>query len=60
MTRDNKSPARIHAILAREAAKAVVFSRGPSNKTAILEWNLQTDTGSSLASGSTGASIHAV
>ena len=43
MTSDNKSPARLHAILAREADKAVVFRRGPSNKTAILEWDLQTD-----------------
>ena len=40
---DNKIPARIHAILAREADKAVVFRRGPSSKTAILEWDLQAD-----------------
>jgi hypothetical protein len=38
-----KIPARIHAILAREADQAVVFRRGPSNKTAILEWDLQAD-----------------
>ena len=43
MTSDNKSPARIHAILAREADKAVVFRRGPSSKTAILEWDLKAD-----------------
>ena len=36
--------ARLHAILAREADKAVVFRRGPSNKTAVLEWDLDTDT----------------
>ena len=42
MTSDNKSPARLHAILAREADK--------SNGTCR-------PTGSSLASGSTGASI---
>lgn len=42
-TSGNKSPARLHAILARDADKAVVFRRGPSNKTAILEWDLQTD-----------------
>ena len=36
-------PARLHAILARETGKAVVFRRGPSNKTAILEWDLETD-----------------
>ncbi len=42
-TSENKIPARLHAILAREADKAVVFRRGPSSKTAILEWDLQTD-----------------
>ena len=36
--------ARIHAILAREAATAVVFRRGPSKRTAVIEWNLKTDT----------------
>ncbi len=33
----------IHAILARESDTAVVFRRGPSNKTAILKWDLLTD-----------------
>ena len=42
-TSESKIPARIHAILAREADKAVVFRRGPSSKTAILEWDLQAD-----------------
>ena len=42
-TSENKIPARIHAILAREADKAVVFRRGPSSKTAILEWDLNAD-----------------
>ena len=42
-TSENKIPARIHAILAREADKAVVFRRGPSSKTAILEWDLKAD-----------------
>ena len=42
-TSEIKIPARIHAILAREADKAVVFRRGPSSKTAILEWDLQAD-----------------
>ena len=42
-TSKSKIPARIHAILAREAGKAVIFRRGPSSKTAILEWDLQTD-----------------
>ena len=36
--------ARIHAILARESDTAIVFRRGPSNKTAILKWDLQTDS----------------
>ena len=40
---ESKIPARIHAILAREADKAVVFRRGPSSKTAILEWDLKAD-----------------
>ena len=40
---DKEIPARIHAILARKAAKAVVFRREPSSKTAILEWDLQAD-----------------
>lgn len=38
-----KSSARIHAILAREADKAVVFRRGPSNKTAVFGWDLRED-----------------
>ena len=42
-TSENKIPARIHAILARAADKAVVFRRGPSSKTAILEWDLKAD-----------------
>lgn len=36
-------PARIHAILAREADTAVVFRRGPAKKTAVIGWNLRTD-----------------
>ena len=40
----NKVPARLHAILARKADTAVVFRRGPSNKTAVLEWHLDSDT----------------
>ena len=36
--------ARIHVILAREAAKAVVFRRGPAKKTAVIGWNLKNDT----------------
>lgn len=37
-------PARIHVILAREAPKAVVFRRGPSNQVCTLGWDLETDT----------------
>ena len=37
-------PARIHAILAREAPKAVVFRRGPSGQVCTLGWDLETDT----------------
>ena len=37
-------PARIHAILAREAPMAVVFRRGPSGRVCTLGWDLETDT----------------
>ena len=37
-------PARLHVILAREAAKAVVFRRGPSDQVCTLGWDLETDT----------------
>ena len=37
-------PPRIHAILAREAPKAVVFRRGPSGQVCTLGWDLETDT----------------
>ncbi len=37
-------PARVHAVLAREADKAVIFRRGPSNQTALLGWDLKSDT----------------
>ena len=37
-------PARLHAILAREAPKAVVFRRGPSGQVCTLGWDLETDT----------------
>ena len=36
--------ARIQAILAREAATAVVFRRGPTDRTAVIGWDLKTDT----------------
>lgn len=37
------SPARLHAIIARERRRAVVFRRGPSKKVAVIGWNLNTD-----------------
>lgn len=37
-------PARVTAILARDARKAVVFRRGPSRSVLLLTWNLETDT----------------
>ena len=37
-------PPRIHVIFAREAPKAVVFRRGPSDQVCTLGWDLETDT----------------
>lgn len=37
-------PARVTAILARDARKAVVFRRGPSRSVLLLSWDLDTDT----------------
>ena len=37
-------PARLHAILAREAPKAVVFRKGPSNRVCTIGWDLEHDT----------------
>lgn len=39
----NKTPARVHAILARERSCAVVFRRGPSDKIAVIGWDLNND-----------------
>lgn len=36
-------PARLTAILARNARKAVVFRRGPSRSVLLLSWDLDTD-----------------
>lgn len=36
--------ARLYAIIARSAAKAVIFRRGPSHTTRMLLWDLQHDT----------------
>ncbi len=36
-------PARLHAILAREAPVGVVFRRGPAKQVATCHWDLETD-----------------
>ena len=36
--------ARLHAILAREAPKAIIFRRGPSGQVCTVGWDLETDT----------------
>ena len=41
-TPNNK--ARLYAIIAREARKAVVFRRGPSRNVLVLSWDLEPDT----------------
>ena len=43
-TQKPKSPARLHAILARRGPNAVVFRRGPSDKVAVIGWNRSNDT----------------
>lgn len=37
-------PARVHAILAREADRAVIFRRGPTYQVAVIGWDLKNDT----------------
>jgi hypothetical protein len=37
-------PARLHVVLAREASKAVIVRRGPSNWARIILWHTDTDT----------------
>jgi hypothetical protein len=37
-------PARLHVLLARDAAKAVVIRRGPTRHTAVIGWNRRDDT----------------
>lgn len=36
--------ARLYALIARDARKAVVFRRGPSKNVLLLDWDLKTDT----------------
>ena len=43
-TQKPKSPARLHAILARRGPNAVVFRRGPSDKVAVVGWDRSNDT----------------
>ena len=42
--RPERVSARLHAILAREAPKAVIFRRGPSGQVCTIGWDLETDT----------------
>ena len=37
------STARLYALVAREARKAIVFRRGPSKNVLLLDWDLETD-----------------
>ena len=39
-----RRPARLYALIAREARKAVVFRRGPSKSVLLLAWDLENDT----------------
>lgn len=39
-----KYPPRLHVLLARDAATAVVFRRGPSRQVAVIGWNRDDDT----------------
>jgi hypothetical protein len=41
--RQTKALARVEAILARNAATAVIFRRGPTRHVRMLKWNLRTD-----------------
>jgi hypothetical protein len=38
-----RSAARVEAIIARNAAVAVIFRRGPSRRVRMLKWNLRSD-----------------
>jgi hypothetical protein len=44
-TRSKSTPAstRLHAIVARDVRRAVVFRRGPSKQVRMLLWDLKTD-----------------
>jgi hypothetical protein len=35
---------KLYCILAREAATAIIFRRGPSRRVRLIRWNLKTDT----------------
>ena len=39
-----KTAARIYVLLARDAPKAVVFRRGPSNHVLLIKWDLAEDS----------------
>jgi hypothetical protein len=40
----SRPSARVTALIARQAPKAVVFRRGPSRTVCVLNWDLETDT----------------
>jgi hypothetical protein len=42
--KDQAVPARLFVLLAREAPRAVVFRRGPTRWTQVIEWRTDTDT----------------
>lgn len=39
-----KVPARIHILLAKTSAQALILRRGPSRQTAVISWNRRDDT----------------
>src|SRR2546430_12168249 len=38
------SDVRLYAILARNAARAILFRRGPSKRVLLILWNMENDT----------------
>jgi len=40
---EEKFPARVHPILAKDSKSAIIFRRGPSNFVCTLSWDLETD-----------------
>ncbi|MCP4417886.1 MAG: hypothetical protein GY805_14775 [Chloroflexi bacterium] len=44
MSENNQPPCRLFMIMARRAKTAVIFRRGPSKWTQLIQWNTQTDS----------------